>query len=80
MISLLSILSILHYIIILSKIKLIEQTFNREGFLYLAYNEKRANCVHVKKICHALHYLLDNIFIRFGSKLYRQRTSASLNE
>ena len=24
------------------------------------------------KRCDALHYLLDNIFIRFGSKLYRQ--------
>ena len=23
-------------------------------------------------MCYALHYLLDNIFIRFGSKLYRQ--------
>ena len=23
-------------------------------------------------MCGALHYLLDNIFIRFGSKLYRQ--------
>ena len=25
-----------------------------------------------KKMCDALHYLLDNIFIRFGLKLYRQ--------
>ena len=25
-----------------------------------------------QKMCNALHYLLDNIFIRFGSKLYRQ--------
>ena len=25
-----------------------------------------------QKMCDALHYLLDNIFIRFGSKLYRQ--------
>ena len=24
------------------------------------------------KMCNALHYLLDNIFLRFGSKLYRQ--------
>ena len=24
-----------------------------------------------QKVCDALHYLLDNIFIRFGSKLYR---------
>ena len=25
-----------------------------------------------QKMCDALHYLLDNIFIRFGLKLYRQ--------
>ena len=25
-----------------------------------------------QKMCDALHYLSDNIFIRFGSKLYRQ--------
>ena len=25
-----------------------------------------------QKMCDALHYLLDNIFIRFGSKLYRR--------
>ena len=25
-----------------------------------------------QKMCDALHYLLDNKFIRFGSKLYRQ--------
>ena len=25
-----------------------------------------------QKICDALHYLLDNILIRFGAKLYRQ--------
>ena len=32
------------------------------------------NCGHVRK-CVALHYLLDNIFVRFGSKLYRQIVS-----
>ena len=26
----------------------------------------------MSKYCNALHYLLDNTFIRFGSKLYRQ--------
>ena len=26
-------------------------------------------------MCEAFHYLLDNIFIRFGSKLYRQIVS-----
>ena len=57
--------------------ELIEQTFNREGSLYLACNE---NCAFFTPeqpkqyelwSCHALHYHLDNIFIRFGSKLYR---------
>ena len=62
--------------------KLIEQTFNREGSLYLACNDKNAffNSEQPKryklwscqKMCDALHYLLDNIFIKFGSKLYRQ--------
>ena len=62
--------------------ELIEQTFNREGSLYLACNYKNAfftseqpkryNLCSFQKMCDALHYLLDNIFIRFGSKLYRQ--------
>ena len=57
--------------------KLIEQTFNREGSLYLAFNEKMAqpkrySLLSCHKMCDALHYVLDNIFIRFGSKLYRQ--------
>ena len=62
--------------------KLIEQTFNREGSLYLACNDKnsfftseqpkRYKLWSCQKMCDALHYLLDNIFIRFGLKLYRQ--------
>ena len=62
--------------------ELIEQTFNREGSLYLACNDKNAfftseqpkryKLLSCQKMCDALHYLLDNIFIRFGSKLYRQ--------
>ena len=62
--------------------ELIEQTFNREGSLYLACNDKNAFFISeqpkryklwsCQKMCDALHYLLDNIFIRFGSKLYRQ--------
>ena len=62
--------------------ELIEQTFNREGSLYLACNDKSAfftseqpkryKLWSCQKMCDALHYLLDNIFIRFGSKLYRQ--------
>ena len=27
---------------------------------------------HIQKVCDALHYLLDNLFIRFGSKLFRR--------
>ena len=62
--------------------ELIEQTFNREGSLYLACNDKNAfftseqpkryKLWSCQKMYDALHYLLDNIFIRFGSKLYRQ--------
>ena len=33
---------------------------------------KRYKLWSCQKMCDALHYLLDNIFIRFGSKLYRQ--------
>ena len=62
--------------------ELIEQTFNREGWLYLACNDKNAFFTSEQpkqyklwscpKMCYALYYLLDNIFIRFGSKLYRR--------
>ena len=62
--------------------ELIEQTFNREGSLYLACNDKNAfftseqskryKLWSCQRMCDALHYLLVNIFIRFGSKLYRQ--------
>ena len=62
--------------------ELIEQTFNREGSPYLACNDKNAfftseqpkryKLWSCQKKCDALHYLLENIFIRFGSKLYRQ--------
>ena len=60
----------------------IEQTFKREGSLYLACNDKKSvftseipkryKLWSCQKMCNALHYLLDNIFIRFGSNLYRQ--------
>ena len=62
--------------------ELIEQTFIREGLLYLACNDKNAfftfeqperfKLWSCQKMCDALHYLLDNIFMRFGSKLHRQ--------
>ena len=56
----------------------IEQSFNREGSLYLACiiftseQPERYNLLSCQKVSQALHFLLDNIFIRFGSKLYRQ--------
>ena len=62
--------------------ELIEQTFNREGSLYLACNDKNAfftseqpkryKLWSCQKMWDALHYLLNNIFIRFGLKLNRQ--------
>ena len=63
-------------------IDLIERTFQREGSPYLAYIDRNAfftsekpkklSCIVMSKcICDALT-LLDNIFIRFGTKLYRQ--------
>ena len=61
---------------------LIERTFQREGSLYIACNDKNAFCTSdavrnynlwpCQKVCEALTFLLDNIYIRFGSKLYRQ--------
>ena len=66
---------------------LIENTFRREEVLYLACNEERAffaSEVHKKydlwtcqKVTDALIYLLDNIYIRFGSKLYRQNVGTN---
>ena len=65
-------------------IDLIEHTFKREEVLYLACNAERAFFTAEKekyknyslwtcqKVTDALVYLLDNIYIRFGSKLYRQ--------
>ena len=57
--------------------KLIGQTFNREGSFYLACNDTNAFFISeqperyklwsCQKMYDALHYLLDNIFIRFGS-------------
>ena len=61
---------------------LIEWTFHREDFLYLACNVRNAfftSEVHknytlwtCQKVCEALTFLLDNIYIRFGTKLFRQ--------
>ena len=53
-----------------------------EGTLYLACNDRKAFLISTDhrgytlwschNVCDALSYLLDNIFIRFGNKLYRQ--------
>ena len=61
---------------------LIENTFRREEALYLACNEEHAFFAYeehkkydlwsCQKVTDAFIYLLDNIYIRFGSKLYRQ--------
>ena len=63
-------------------VDLIERTFQREGCLYIACNDRIAfdtsdavrnyNLWYCQKVCDALTFLLDNIYIRFGSKLYRQ--------
>ena len=63
-------------------INLIEWTFKREGSPYIACNErqafftsedtKRYELWSCQNVCEALIYLLDNIYIRFGTKLYRQ--------
>ena len=61
---------------------LIERTFQREGSPYLACNDRNAFFTSEKpkkyhawswqNVCDALTFLLDNIFIQFGTKLYRQ--------
>ena len=71
-----------HHLIKDKRIDLIEHMFSREKALYLACNDqcafftsdvyKNYNLWSCKKVCEALVYLLDNIFIRFGTKLYRQ--------
>ena len=63
-------------------VDLIERIFQREGFFYIACNDRNAvftsdavrnyNLWSCQKVCEALTVLLDNIYIRFGSKLYGQ--------
>ena len=63
-------------------IDLSERTFQREGSPYLACNDRNALFTSEKpkkyhtwscqNVYDALTFLLDNIFIRFGTKLYRQ--------
>ena len=61
---------------------LIDRTFQREGSLNIACNDRNAfftsdavrnyNLWSCQKVCEALTFLLDNIYIRFNSKVYRQ--------
>ena len=63
-------------------INLIQTTFQREGTLYLACNDKiafftsddqkRFKLWSCQNVCDALIYLLDNIFIRFGTMFHGQ--------
>ena len=69
-------------------IDLIERTFQREGSPYLACNDRNAFFTSEKpkkyhawscqNVCDALTVLLDNFFIRFGTKLYRQVVGISM--
>ena len=45
---------------------------NDKNASFTSEQPKRYKLWSCQKMCDALHYLLDNIFIRFGSKLYRQ--------
>ena len=59
-------------------INLIEWTFKREGSPYIACNERHAffTSEDTKRYklwsCQSVIYLLDNIYSRFGTMLYRQ--------
>ena len=73
-----------HHLIKEKLLDLIEWTFyKKEGKLYLTCNDKKAfftSADHYRgyhlwfcqNVCDALSFLLDNIYIRFGTKLYRQ--------
>ena len=73
-----------HNLIKEKRLDLIERTFyKKEGKLYLACNDKKAfftskdHCNgyqlwSCQNVCDALSFLLDNNYIRFGTKLYRQ--------
>ena len=60
----------------------IERTFNREGFAYLACNDrdailtlekpKKYHACSCQNVFDVLTFLLDNNFVRFGTKFYRQ--------
>ena len=47
-------------------------------FFFTSEQPKRYKLWSCQKICDALHYLLENIFIRRGSKQYRQIVGISI--
>ena len=71
-----------HNLIKDKQVDLIERTFQREGSLYIACNDRNAfftsdavrnyNLWSCQNVCESLNFLLDNIYIRFGFKLNRQ--------
>ena len=73
-----------HNLIKEKRIDLIERTFyKKEGKLYLACNDKKVfftskdnyggyHLWSCQNVCDALSFLLDNIYIRVGTKLNRQ--------
>ena len=75
-----------HNLIKDKRIDLIEITFNREGFPYLACNDRIAFLLLKKNIMHGLvkMYMMrwpfywTTYFIRFGNKLYRQVVGISM--
>ena len=70
--------TLLHNLINDKLVDLIKRTFQREGSLYIACNDKNAffisdavrnyNLWSHQKVCEVLTFLLDNIYIGFGSK------------
>ena len=82
--------TLLHNLIKEKLLDLIERTFYiKEGKLCLACNDKKAfftSADHYRgyhlwscqNVCDALSFLLDNIYIRFGTKLYRHIVGISM--
>ena len=74
--------TLLHNLIKDKLVDLIERIFQRECSLFIACNDRNTfftsdavrnyNFWSCQRVCEALTFLLDNIYIRFGSKLYRQ--------
>ena len=46
--------------------------YNEKCAVFTSEQPKRFKLWSCQKICDALHYLLDNLFIRLSSKLFRQ--------